>query len=110
MALFVTQNSCFSTFEYQVWFGWVRKYHQGVTGEIQAYLDPKNYLLGLKKPFLETQFFNFIECFLNAFFDLLNNFMGQKNLKFYQKHHPDVSYPNQTKLDALKLEKKAFLS
>ena len=48
MALFVTQNSCFSAFEHQVWFGWVRKYHYGVSGEILAYLDPKNYFLGFK--------------------------------------------------------------
>ena len=26
MDFFVTQNSYFSTFEHQVWFGWVRKY------------------------------------------------------------------------------------
>ena len=48
MPLFDNQNSCFSTFEHQVWFGLVRNYLGCASGEILTYLDPKNKLIGQK--------------------------------------------------------------
>ena len=42
MPLFVTQNSCFSTFKHQVWFGLTYEYYGCASGEILTYLDHKN--------------------------------------------------------------------
>ena len=42
MPLFVTQNSCFSTFKHQVWFGLTYEYYGCLSGNILTYLGPQN--------------------------------------------------------------------